>query len=298
MPYLDRANGEKIFYDAVGDPIGIPIITLHGYLENGGYWSRTGVSQGLADAGYRVYDMDMRGHGRSVPSASDPDYTLPTLIEDIGALADHLGLEKFHLMGHATGGIVACRYAIAHSDRLLSYIGTDTASMTLVSDQFCDPEWDDKPIPPCEFNPGEYSAMALEAFGTLENYVLAAQAADPQNMFAQFYHTYANNADPERCWRWTRDIHCVNVIRNCIDFARINGNNDQDPHAPGLRTITCPVLLFVGEEDHIMMKPMELMARNIPNNTFVKMPGLSHMTTIEAPEETLELVRNFLDGLK
>ena len=298
MPYLDRGKGEKIFYDAVGPIDGTPIITLHGFIENGGYWSRTGVSQGLADAGYRVYDMDMRGHGRSVPSPDAPDYTLPTLISDIEALANHLELDRFHLMGHATGGIVCCRYAIERSDRLLSLIGTDTASMTLVSDQFCDPEWDDKPIPPCESNPGEYSAMALEAFGTLENYVTAARAGDPSNMFAQFYTTYGKNADPERCWRWTRDIHCTNVIQNCIDFARINGNNDQDPHALGLRTIKCPVLLFIGSEDHIMMKPMELMARNIPNCKFVKMQGICHMTAIEAPEETLELIRDFLSGLE
>ena len=43
-----------------------------------------------------------------------------------------------------------------------------------------------------------------------------------------------------------------------------------------------------------MIKPMEVLARNIPDNEFVKMDGISHMTTIEAPEETLELILRFL----
>ena len=294
MPYLTRENGDLIFYDITGKPGNTPIITLHGYLENGEYWSRTGISAGLAAAGFCVYDMDMRGHGRSVPSAQTPDYSMDALISDIGALADHLGLAKFHLMGHATGGIICARYAIRHSDRLISFMSSDSASMSLVADTYTDPEWDEKPIPSCEYCPGEYSAQALSAFGSLENYVAEARKAAPDNMFSQFYRTYSNNSDPERCWRWTRDIHCVNILENRIAFARGFGNNDPDPCARGLRTISCPCLLWVGAEDHIMIKPMEVLARNIPDNEFVKMDGISHMTTIEAPDETLELILRFL----
>ena len=40
------------------------------------------------------------------------------------------------------------------------------------------------------------------------------------------------------------------------------------------------------------------MARNISNCKFVKMESLSHVVAIAAPEETLELVRGFLVGLR
>jgi pimeloyl-ACP methyl ester carboxylesterase len=64
MPYLSRP-GATLYYDVVGD--GPTILTTHGLIESGVYWSRTGVSAELAAAGFRVVDMDMHAHGRSVP---------------------------------------------------------------------------------------------------------------------------------------------------------------------------------------------------------------------------------------
>ncbi|MBK7250753.1 MAG: alpha/beta hydrolase [Gammaproteobacteria bacterium] len=99
MPYLNRPDA-KVFFDDLGS--GEPIITMHGFIENGSYWSRTGVSGALAAAGYRVIDMDMRGHGRSVPEGARPSYTAESVVEDISGLADQLGLKRFHLLTHAT----------------------------------------------------------------------------------------------------------------------------------------------------------------------------------------------------
>jgi pimeloyl-ACP methyl ester carboxylesterase len=83
MPYLARETA-KIFYDDLGE--GPLVVTTHGVCENGSYWGRTGVSQRLADAGYRVADMDMRGHGRSVPTGEPKGYDVETIASDIGAL--------------------------------------------------------------------------------------------------------------------------------------------------------------------------------------------------------------------
>ena len=106
MPYLPRP-GAHLFYDISGDGE-TTILTTHGLTHCGAYWSRTGVSATLADAGFRVVDMDLRGHGRSVPvEGQDPGYTVEHVAADIGALASHLGVERFHLLTHATGGMAA-----------------------------------------------------------------------------------------------------------------------------------------------------------------------------------------------
>ena len=65
MPYLQRP-GARLFFDVVGEGA-TTIITTHGLTHCGAYWSRTGVSQALAEAGFRVADLDLRGHGRSAP---------------------------------------------------------------------------------------------------------------------------------------------------------------------------------------------------------------------------------------
>ena len=47
MPYLKR-NDASVFFDDTGGR-GEAIVTLHGFIENGSYWGRTGVSGVLAD---------------------------------------------------------------------------------------------------------------------------------------------------------------------------------------------------------------------------------------------------------
>ncbi|HNC70556.1 MAG TPA: alpha/beta fold hydrolase, partial [Pseudomonadales bacterium] len=165
MPYLKR-NDASVFFDDTGGR-GEAIVTLHGFIENGSYWGRTGVSGALADAGYRVIDMDMRGHGRSVPEGANPGYSIESVAADIGALADLLGLQRFHLLTHATGGMAALRYAMDHSERLLSITSSDTSSATIPLDKYCGPEWDEQPVPmddPDILSVAEYNAGMLAAF--------------------------------------------------------------------------------------------------------------------------------------
>ena len=90
MPYLQRP-GAHLFYDIAGHGT-TTILTTHGLTHCGAYWSRTGVSAALAEAGFRVVDLDLRGHGRSVPiEGEDPGYTVEHVAADIGAIARHLG---------------------------------------------------------------------------------------------------------------------------------------------------------------------------------------------------------------
>ena len=90
MPYLLQP-GANLFYDVHGDGPET-IITTHGLTHSGAYWSRTGISQALSEAGFRVVDLDLRGHGRSTPLPDeDPGYTVDRIARDLGALGDHLG---------------------------------------------------------------------------------------------------------------------------------------------------------------------------------------------------------------
>src|SRR5688500_19020898 len=59
-------------------------------------------------AGYRFIAYDRRSEGISS--------------EDLEALAAHLGLDRFHLVGTAAGGIVAVDYALSHGARLRSLV--------------------------------------------------------------------------------------------------------------------------------------------------------------------------------
>jgi pimeloyl-ACP methyl ester carboxylesterase len=72
-------------------------------------------------AGYRVIAFDRRGWGKSMADpATGPQ---PGSISgDLAALADHLGLDRFHLVGVAGGGFAAIDYAAWHPERLRSLV--------------------------------------------------------------------------------------------------------------------------------------------------------------------------------
>lgn len=78
----------------------------------------------------RAVAFDFRGHGASELPANR-DFAVHALADDIGAVADELGLERFVLVGHSLGAGAAVAFAGAHPDRvsrlfLLDPIGDGT----------------------------------------------------------------------------------------------------------------------------------------------------------------------------
>ena len=128
MPYFEKDN-LRLYYEDVGE--GEPIITNHGLMEDANYWSETGVTAKLAEK-YRVISIDMRGHGRTVIDGEPHGCDADTMAKDFDNLADFLGLDKFHILTHATGGMVGARYGMTRSERLISLMLIDTSSNTLV----------------------------------------------------------------------------------------------------------------------------------------------------------------------
>ena len=71
-------------------------------------------------AGYRVIAYDRRGFGRSTVDPAGPQPG--TGADDLVALANHLKLDRFHLVGTAAGGIVSLDFAVSFPQRLRSLV--------------------------------------------------------------------------------------------------------------------------------------------------------------------------------
>src|SRR5262245_35121607 len=94
---------------------GIPIVFLHAGVGSVLMWERQ--LQPVVDAGYRFIAYDRVGAGRSTLHANaDPGVA----VDDLEALRQHLGFDRFHLVGTAAGGIVALEYALAFRDLVRS----------------------------------------------------------------------------------------------------------------------------------------------------------------------------------
>ena len=98
-----------------GPEDGEPIVLLHGFPESHRTWRA--VLPELARE-FRVIAPDQRGFGASDKPEGVEAYKTDRILEDLTALADALGLQRFTLVGHDWGGAVAWLAALKHPDRL------------------------------------------------------------------------------------------------------------------------------------------------------------------------------------
>lgn len=68
-------------------------------------------NEGLEQGGYRVLAANQRGYGRSDKPKGIWAYDIDILAADVIALAASEGYERFHLVGHDWGGIIAFQVA-------------------------------------------------------------------------------------------------------------------------------------------------------------------------------------------
>ena len=92
-----------------------PVILLHGFPESHRTWR--GVAPLLQDR-FRLIMPDQRGYAGSDRPQDVAEYKTEKLVDDLFALADALGVERFALVGHDWGGSIAWLAAARDDPRL------------------------------------------------------------------------------------------------------------------------------------------------------------------------------------
>ncbi|MHA1499867.1 MAG: alpha/beta fold hydrolase [Promethearchaeota archaeon] len=279
MPYFQNKN-VKLYYEDVGQ--GEPIIANHGLMEDGTYWSETGVTAKLAE-NYRMISIDMRAHGRTIVDGKPFGFDADTMAADFDALADFLKIDRFHLLTHATGGMVGVRYAMTRSERLISLMLTDTGSAT---------------IPDFYINQANLSEPSEEGKAAWTKWISTGSFEDVIKEIhrhpGEYLFKMAEHPNSEEMWKiyegFLERIDPQEVIRFRSVFY-----SDLDPRIEGLRQIRCPTLILLGEFDIVFLKPSEIMVNEIPDVRHVIIDGIGHMTAIEDSERTTKEILDFLE---
>ena len=109
--------GDFVFDGLVAGPEdGDPVILLHGFPETS-YAFRHQL-EALARAGYRAIAPDQRGYSADARPSEVADYAMGFLVSDVAGIADALGFDSFHLVGHDWGGAVAWVFAATFPERV------------------------------------------------------------------------------------------------------------------------------------------------------------------------------------
>lgn len=113
-----RLPGREVTLHArtIGPRDGPLAVLLHGFPETGDAWRR--IAPALAGAGLRVLMPDQRGYGASDKPRGAWAYGLDLLADDILRAAAAMGRDRFSVVGHDWGGLVAWHLAAREPARI------------------------------------------------------------------------------------------------------------------------------------------------------------------------------------
>ncbi len=232
---------------------GVPVLLVHGGAARLEQWS---AQLAHLRRTRRAVALDLRGHGESEPPR-DHDLSLEGLAEDLLAVADALGLERFVLVAHSHGTAVAAVLAALHPARL--------AGLVLVDGGYWLPTTAELEELRQGFRPAAYRAFTDRWF---EHLLLNARPATRADVLE------ALHATPRE------------VFMSCI-----YGAAGHDPR-PAVAGFPGPKLV-VGCE---ALDGPTMFQRAIEGIPFQLVKGVSHWVMMDAPEELDAHLDAFLAG--
>ncbi len=95
------------------------VILLHGFPETSRMW--THLMDDLSERGYCCVAPDMRGYSKGACPKGVKHYTMDKLTGDILEIAESLGIDKFHLIGHDWGAAVGWNVVYQNPEKIISW---------------------------------------------------------------------------------------------------------------------------------------------------------------------------------
>ena len=256
MPYVELPGVNLWYTDTGGD--GPPVIFLHA--ASGTHASWVYQEPAFTAAGYRCIAYDRRFWGRTQTTAPESD--AGNMSDDLHGLVGHLGLEGFHLVATAAGGIAGLDYSLSYPERVRSLVVATTIGGMEDADYMALQR---------RIRPPEIQALPIELREVGPSY----RGLNPEGL---------------QCW--------IDIERT----SRPGGHDGprQPPKQPmtyaRLATMQVPVLAIAGGAD--LLSPPAMMRQlvaHLPGSQFVVMPEAGHAAFWEQPDVWNRHVLDFIN---
>lgn len=242
------------------------MVLLHGLTGHAHIWDH--IAPELARE-FRLFAPDQRGHGDTSPHPET--YTTADFVDDLEALREAWGVERFVLTGLSMGGHNAMAYALAHPERVARLIVIDIP-----------PRLDPERWP----NRVEYERQARDGHGRFVDFEAALEAVRPDNQTAPEenlrYRTQWNlvEADGGFMLKWDPKLHITWEPADLTDAL---------PH------LSMPTLLVRGgRTDTLPRRVAEAMVEAMPDGELVQIESSGHSVPTDRPEELAPVVLEWL----
>ena len=255
-----ESNAVRLATKEWGDSSGLPVIALHGWLDNANSFD-----QMLPHLdGMHVIALDMAGHSQSGDRSADSGYDIWQDVADVLAISEQMGWDRFALLGHSRGAIVSALFA-----------GTfpDLVSQCLLIDSYF-------PIPNKPANAASQLAKAITdkkrfktiqptAFNSFEDAVKARV-----NGFVPLQKEAAiilaqrgvEEINGKYCWRNDQRLKATSMVtftkEQCQSF---------------FTSIKCPIMLIQAQSG-LLQGPIQPQLKEwVPHIQVISMPGSHHL---------------------
>ncbi len=275
---ITSPDGAHIHVMARGQ--GRPILLIHGITLRGEVWAPQ--MHLLADR-YRMYAMDVRGHGRSTVGADGLGRAAAA--SDIVAVIESLDLTGVVIVGHSMGGMILMELIGGHRDvvaeRVSGLVFMDTAASGVIA----------APIAPLARAVGRVLTNRVQSGGT----PLRGLSGDSD--FAWLAARLGFGAKPsgravEQMRRLQSQALPSTVIASGVDLIDHDGRW-------ALAGTTTPSLVLVGSRDLLTpVRPARKIAQFLPNARLEVIPLAGHQLMQERPREVSALIDEFAAGLE
>lgn len=256
---------------------GEPIFLIHGSFSSLHTWEAW---ENELSPFFITISMDLPGHGLTGPDELKR-YGIEDYSKLVFGIADHLGLEEFHVAGNSMGGGVALKMASDQPDRILTLNLIDssgarakTKTDTTQSKSYNSGAWIFKVAQNQIFNKLLLKCTPKFVFGLNLKQVFYDHSKITDEMLTRYYELLRREGNRQ---------------------ATLDRLTTRKPYDVDFEKLTMPVLIMWGKNDNwIPLQNGKMLAEAIPGSKLKVFENAGHVPMEEIPTETVSEYLAFL----
>ncbi|MGE3858157.1 MAG: alpha/beta fold hydrolase [Dehalococcoidia bacterium] len=268
MPHV-AANGVNLYYEERGS--GTPIVFVHEFAGDSASWH---LQLRHFARRYRCIAYNARGYPPSEVPQDLASYSQDHAVGDLLGVLDGLGIERAHIVGLSMGGYATLHFGIRHPERCLSITVAGAGYGSGAEDR---------------------EAYVKDIEATAERF-----KRDGMPVMSEVYTrgpTRVQFIDKDPLgWEEFRDQFAAqDALGHALTLQGVQLTRPTIFELEaGMRDLTVPTLIVVGDEDEPCLEPALFMKRRIHSSGLVVVPRTGHTINLEEPAAFNAAVEDFL----